>query len=350
MGIFARKRTTIGLDIGRGMIKLVELDHGGDRPILRRAIAGPVPAEALLDGEIVREDRVADAIRALVSGADLQATAVTTALGGHSVFVKTIATRAATATGALRDVRRTAAEHIPFDLDGVHLDLQALREDGGDESTDVLLVAAKKGDVQARIALLGQCGLTVSLLDSEALALCNALVHSYPEVREGSVALVNVGQEITNIVVLIDGRPLLIRDLPLGLRRFRELLERVHGLPAKWAEEVILNQRELHGLDRALETGADVVAIEVERARAVAGTRRPGGGVGRVYLSGGGACMPDVAGVLGRRLRMETHIVNPCSRVEVAAGADRNGDLTRAAPLFFQAMGLALRTRAGRIP
>ncbi len=344
MGIFGKKRTTVGLDIGRGMIKLVELDHGGDRPALRRAIAGPVPAESVIDGEIVRKGQVADAIRALFSEAGLQAATVATALGGHSVFVKTVETTASSASEATREVRRTAAEHIPFSLDGVHLDVQALRPSAGDGPAEVLLVAAKKENVAARVALIEECGAGVSLLDSEALALCNALEHNYPGVRDGSVALVNVGYEITSIIVLVDGRPLLIRDLPLGLRGFRELLERVYGLPPRWADEVILNRRELQGLDRALETGADVVAVEIERARAVVGTRRPGGGVGRVYLSGGGGCMPGVAGFLGRRLKMETHIVNPCARIDVPSGGGGRNDLAQAAPLFFQAVGLALRT------
>ncbi len=346
MGIFGKKRTTIGLDVGRGMIKLVELDHGGDRPALRRAIAGPVPPESVVDGEIVHRDQVAAAIRDLASEAGLQSASVATALGGHSVFVKTVETTASSAEEATREVRRTAAEHIPFSLEGVHLDLQALRPVSRDGPAEVLLVAAKRESVAARVALLQECGLGVSLLDSEALALCNALAHNYPGARGGSVALVNVGHEITSIIVLLDGRPLLIRDLPLGLRRFRELLERVYGLSPRWADEVILNRRELQGLDRALETGADVVAVEIERARAVVGTRRPGGGVGRVYLSGGGGCMPGVAGFLGRRLKMETHVVNPCARIDVPSGGGGRNDLAQTSPLFFQAMGLALRIPA----
>ena len=43
MGRFRRKRTSLGLDIGSGFVKIAEVDHGGDRPELSRAAMRPIP-------------------------------------------------------------------------------------------------------------------------------------------------------------------------------------------------------------------------------------------------------------------------------------------------------------------
>ena len=344
MGIFGRKKTTVGLDIGSGLIKLAEIDHGGDRPELRRVMARPVPGGAVVDGEITNRELLSDAVRALLEAASLRSSEVITALGGHDVFVKKVEVAAVPKVPARDLIAQEAQRRVPFDLESVHLDFQTLGPNGLNGRIEALLVAAKKECVQARISLLDDAGLTAARLDVEALALCNALCHNYPGVSEGVVALVNLGHEVTNIVILEDGTPALIRDLPLGLRRFGELLQRVHGLPVELVEEVIQGRRELQGLDRAVETGADVVAVGIERACAFLGSQRPGGGLGRAFLSGGGACMAGVAEVLGRRMKVETRVANPCERVAVAPGLQGRSALAGAAPLFLQAIGLALRT------
>ena len=344
MGLFGRKKTSVGLDIGSGYIKLAEVDHSGDRPEITRVAAHPIPEGSVADGEIVRPDRVAHAVRSLLDATGAGARDVVVALGGHDVFVKRLEMigTGRSDTGDL--IRREAERHIPFDIRSVQLDFQILRHRAASESVEVLLVAAKKDCIEARLALLEAAGAGVSLLDVEAFALCNGLCHNYPGVSSGVVALVDIGQEATNIIILEDGIPLLIRDLPLGLKRFGELLQRVYGLPTEWAEEVILGRRELEGLDRAMDTGADVVAVGIERASAFLGARPPGGGIGRVFVSGGGACLEGVARVLARRLKVETRVANPCERVSAAAGIHGRKALAESSPLFFQSIGLALRS------
>ncbi len=333
----------MGLDVGSGYIKLAEVDHGGDRPEVLKVAVSPIPEGSVAEGEIVRPDRVAETIRRLLDDAGIGTCNVVTALGGHDIFVKTLEMSRVQGSNARELIRQEAERHIPFDVAGVQLDYQILPSRDSTEPTRVLLVAAKKESVEARMALLEAAGVGVALLDAEAFALSNGLCHNYPSVSEGVVTLVNIGLEATNIIILQDGIPALIRDLPLGLRRFGELLRRVYGLPADLAEETLLGRHQLEGLDRALDTGADIVAAGIERARAFLGTRRAGEGIGRVFVSGGGACVRGAARVLAHRLKVETRVANPLERVPAAAGMDGRHVLTEAPPLFFQSIGLALR-------
>lgn len=344
MGIFGRKKATVGLDIGSGFVKLAEIDHGGDRPELRQIMARPIPGGAVVNGEITSRELLSDAVRTLLDATALRSREVITALGGHDVFVKQVEVAPIPNVDTRDLITREAQRRVPFDLHSVHLDFQTLRSHASDGRMEVLLVATRTECVQTRVSLLKDAGATAVLLDVEALALCNALCHNYPGASKGVVALVNLGHEVTNIVILEDGTPALIRDLPLGMRRFGELLQRVHGLPVELVEEVIQGRRELQGLDRAIETGADVVAVGIERACTFFGSQRPGGGLGRVFLSGGGACVAGVAEVLGHRMKVETRVANPCERVSVAPGLRGRRVLAGSAPLFLQAIGLALRS------
>jgi type IV pilus assembly protein PilM len=114
-------------------------------------------------------------------------------------------------------------------------------------------------------------------------------------------------------------------------------------LTAEQAEDVVQGRETINDLERFVEQSADEVAVGVERAAAFLMTRQSGAGLGRIYLSGGGARIPGMAESLSRRMNVETHLVNPFQRVPVAAGAVGDLNLDEAAPMLLLSLGLALR-------
>lgn len=334
----------MGLDMGSAFAKLVEVDHGGDAPKLTRVAVLPVPRGALADGEITRPRRMSELVRELGETLPAVTAEVVTALGGHDVFMKTLSMTFP--SGAPRDetVRREAERHVPFDLTEIQLDYHVLRADPGDASAEVLLVAAKRERIEARIALLRGAGFGVSLIDVEALALHNMLVHNHPEAADGMATLVNVGHDVTSVNILDDGIPVLAKDLPFGSGWLLEKLRRERGLTRGQAEQVLRSRRYGTGFANVLDAAAEQVVTGVERASAVVSTRAPGRGMGRVYMSGGGACIPGLADHVAQRVKVETRLANPCERVLVGEGMATHWALDQAAPMLGLAIGLALRT------
>ncbi len=72
-------------------------------------------------------------------------------------------------------------------------------------------------------------------------------------------------------------------------------------------------------------------------------TRQAGSNLGRIHLSGGGARVPGMAEALGRRMGVETRVVNPFERTPVHPDAGVDLDLEEAAPMLLLPLGLALR-------
>jgi type IV pilus assembly protein PilM len=54
-------QSTVALDIGSGLLKLVEVDHKKSEPVLSRVAVAPVLADAIVEGEVMDPDIVADA-------------------------------------------------------------------------------------------------------------------------------------------------------------------------------------------------------------------------------------------------------------------------------------------------
>lgn len=344
MGLFGARRATVGLDIGSGFVKLAEVGHGGDRPEVRKVAARPTPSGAIVEGQVVKPRLVADAIRQLVGEAGVGMRDVVAALGAHDVFIKKLQLARATGRDARDAIRREAERHVPFDLGGVQLDFQMLGNRGEDPHMDVLLVAAKRQRVEERISLLQDAGIGAVLLDVEALALCNAFTHNYPASSQGLVAVVDCGHDATSINVLQDGVPVMASDHHFGVGRLVDSLVQDHGLSVEQATDVVQGRREQSGLTQVLEEAVGLLAEGLERVSALLRTRHPGIGMGRIFLSGGGACMPALAPSLGRRVKVETRVANPFESVAVRTDAAGQALLARATPLFFLTLGLALRT------
>ena len=324
-------------------MKLVQVDHSGDQPEVVRVAMRPLADDAIVEGEVMDPDLVAETLRALAQDMGLKRPDLVTAIGGHDVIIKKIEMDRMKEADAREVIRWEAEQHVPFDIKSVELDFQSLDPTDEGLHMSVLLVAAKRELVDNKVGLLQTAGLAPSVIDVDAFALHNAFEHNYPDELEGIVALVNVGHEITNVNILENGVPILTRDIPFGSRRLREDLQRERGLAADKAEAIIRGREALEGLENFVESSADEVAVGIERASAFLMTRQAGSNLGRIHLSGGGARIPGMAASLGRRMGVETSVVNPFERTPVHPDAALDLDLEEAAPMLLLPLGLALR-------
>jgi type IV pilus assembly protein PilM len=343
MALFGRKRESVGLDIGSGFVKVVVVDHSGDQPEVSRVALRPLVADAIVEGEVMDPGLVADTIQGLFSEVGLKGADVVTAVGGHDVIIKKIEMDRMKEADAREVIRWEAEQHVPFDIKSVELDFQILNPLDEGLKMEVLLVAAKRELIDNKVSLLLDAGVQPGIIDVDAFALHNAFEHNYPEAMEGIIALVNVGHETTNVNILEDGAPILTRDIPFGTRRVREDLQRERGLTAEQAEEVVQGRESIPDLPQIVESAADEVGVGIERASAFLMTRQDGGGVGKIYLSGGGARLPEMTDALGRRMGLDTELVNPFEQVPVSSDAAANLSLEEAAPMLLLPLGLALR-------
>ena len=347
MGFFGRAKTTVALDIGSGLIKLVQISHGSGEPVLTKVAYTSVVDDAIVEGEIMDPGIVADGIRGLMSSAGVKTKQVVIAVGGRDVIIKKISMDRMKEGEAREVIRWEAEQHVPFDMENVELDFQILDPDGEGLQMMVLLVAAKRELVENKMSLLSEVGLTPSVIDVDAFALHNAFEVNYPEAMSGVVGLVNIGHEMTNINILEEGVPVLTRDLPVGTRRFREDMQRERGLSAEDADRLLQGFERSEVLDPFLQTRGEELAVGIERAAAFLQTAsRSAAGLTRLFTTGGGGRIPGLNRVLADRLRLPVELANPLEKLRVADGVFDAMNVDEVAPLLMLPIGLALRTAA----
>jgi len=345
--MFGRKRTTVGLDIGSGLIKLVVIQHGGGEPVLTKVAFTSVVDDAIVEGEVMDPGIVAEAIKGLMSSAGIKPKQVVTAVGGRDVIIKKITMDRMKAAEAREVIRWEAEQHVPFDMENVELDFQILDPDGDGLQMTVLLVAAKRELIETKLSLLADVGLEPSIIDVDAFALHNAFELNYPDAMRGVVGLVNIGHELTNVNILDDGVPVLTRDIQVGTRRFREDMQRERGISAEEADRMLQGSETTAELEPFLETRGEELAVGIERAAAfLQSASRSSTGLSRLYTTGGGARIPGLNRVLADRLRLPVQLANPIERLRVADGVLDMMVIDEVAPLLMLPIGLALRSAA----
>jgi type IV pilus assembly protein PilM len=240
-----------------------------------------------------------------------------------------------------------AEQHVPFDMQSVEMDFQILDPDDRGEEMNVLLVAAKRDLIEAKLRLLADAGVTPAVVDVDAFALHNAFELNYPDAMQGVAVLINIGHETTNINILDDGVPILTRDIPVGTRRFREDLQRERGLGVDEAAALIQGYDRSPHLDAETVSRAEEIATGIERATAfLASSSRSMGKISGFYTCGGGSRIPGIADVLGERLRTRVIQANPLASLNASDNAFDSLVVDEVAPLMMLSVGLALRQPA----
>ena len=343
-----RSKSTIGLDIGSGFVKAAVISHSGPEPELTRIAYLPLVADAIVEGEIMDPSLVAETVRAVIVSLGVPVKQVVTAVGGRDVIVKKIQMDRMSQEDAREVIHWEAEQYVPFDMANVQLDFQILDPEADGLRMDVLLVAAKRELIDQRMLLLEEAGLGASVVDVDAFAIHNAFEYNYPDASRGVIALVNVGHEISTVLVQQDGAPIVTREVQFGARHIREDLRRMHGLSLEDAEAVVQGRSpRAQDFAQILTDRSDELAMGVERAVAfIAGDTALGRGLAAIYLSGGGARIPLLAQTISNRAHARIEIANPLQRLRISSDASAQLPAEEVAPMLMLPIGLALRQAA----
>ena len=344
MALFGRKKTTVGLDIGSGLVKVAVVDHSKKQPELVKVAVVPLLADAIVEGEVMDPGIVAEAIQSALAAAEVKGKQVVTAVGGRDVIIKRIQIERVKEQQARELMRWEAEQHVPFDMESVELDFQILDPDDDGVEMSVLLVAAKRELIESKLRVLTDAGLEPGMVDVDAFALHNAFEINYPDAMRGVVALVNIGHDVTNINILDDGVPILTRDITVGTRRFREDLQRECGISADEAQQLLQGYDRSAHLDAVLESRGEEIAVGIERAAAfLASSSRAATSVRAIYTCGGGARIPGLSDALADRLRVSVQQANPLTNLNIRDGALDSLVTDEVASLLMLPIGLAMR-------
>jgi type IV pilus assembly protein PilM len=357
---------TVGLDIDRGSIKAVQISGAGGGYTLQHVGYHRLPPGTILDGEVADHDLLAAEIREFWDSHSFNGKAVTLGVSNQKVVVRLLDFPHMAQADLQGAISFEAQDHIPMPLDEAVLDYVVLgpREERSDLDR-VLVVAAQREMISRYTSAVRSGGLRPAGVDVKALSLTRSTLPDPFFGDEGAVLLLDVGAEITNLVVADRGNPVLTRFVPIGLVDFVAAVVELADLPEDEAERLALDPRVRLGSEqegtqeteaedgnfdpalvydvrRGLEGAAQTLADEVQRSIEHHRSQEAAREVSRVLLSGEAALVSNLDGYLGELLDVPTSRGNPVEKLSANRSNISDDQLRAMEPVLAVAFGLAM--------
>ena len=344
--IFNRK-SSIGLDIGSGCLKVVQLKDTKGGYELELFDILPLPPELIVDGSIIDSLRLADSLKELIRKAKIKTKDVTVGLAGHSsVIVKRVSLPEMSEEELSESIKFEAEQYIPFDIEDVNLDFQILGPKEEPGQMDVILVAVKKDIINDFLSVVKEAGLNPVIVDVNSFALENIYEVNYEIEPDKNVAIVNIGASTINMNILKGGLSVFTRDSAVGSNIHTEALQREFNITYETAErlkkgEPVENVSSEDALS-AIELASEEIIGEVNRSIEYFNED-----INEVVLSGGCALIKDFPKLLAEKTGIEVKVMNPFKNIKIPKRFDITY-IEEIVPLAAVAAGLALRQRDDR--
>ena len=354
----------IGLDIDRGALKAVQLAASGGNYTLRHVGYHRLPPGTITEGEVADHDLLAAEIREFWSSHSFKGKSVVLGVANQRVVVRLLNFPHMEEEDLRSAISFEAQDHIPMALDEAVLDYVMLGPQAeGSDLDRILVVAAHKEMIGRYSSAVRAGGLRPWGIDVKALSLTRSTL---PDAffDEGATLLLDIGTELSNLVIVQGGSPTLTRFIPMGLDDLVRAVSEAADLSGEEGEKLALDPRTRLGYEpgeaedqgeeedldpalaydvrRGLEEAVQTLAEDVQRSIEYHHSQPESREVSQVLVSGEGVLVAGFDAYLGELLGISAHRGNPVGKLAANRSNVSDEQLGEMEPVLAVAFGLAM--------
>ena len=340
-----------GLDIGSSAVKLVRLNKSDDGyALIAAASESIVPCPN--DGKQHRQNCV-DAIKTCLQKGEFKNGNVVCGISGPEVVVRGF-TFPPLPDGAVEQAVRMEAQQVcPLDMKHSVLDFQLIemaQADGAAKATarQGVMTVGTENAIREQTELLTLAGATPVMVDVNALALLNCLNELDLTNTQETVAIIDIGETLTNVIIYgVDGLPF-VRDINIAGARIIGEISRQTELPENQVRQTLRQGQSSGQLDGslllALNNAIGPLVNAINETLRFYSFQEKTSGVNRILLCGGFALIDAFVEFFTDAVSTSVALLNPFSTIQYDPGTSGNNTLEKDGPTFAVATGLAMRT------
>ncbi len=374
---FGKPKSYLGIDIGSGGVKLVELRLEKKRPVLftygltstkqdihRIQAHKDQNVASLLQREEKTENAAAaeqfteaqiasysDTVKSLCKAARVTSKNAVVSLPVSSVFHAVVTLPIVKKEELDHIVKAEVKKLLPMPLEEMALDFQVLNGPSESKSQRVLVNAVSNKLIEFYSKVFSRAGLTLDALEPESTALTRCLMG-----KDQAVAMIiDIGSERTNFFIIDQGVPITHQTIESGGDKIDKILQNILGIEADLVERVkydlfdylptgnnavLSEQKWLDTLMPVIDPILKEIDVSLEMYLRQSGNegKRPE----KIILTGGMSLMPFLAKYIENNFRIKCYVGDAWARVVYQDGLKPL--LRQIAPRMSVAIGLALRS------
>lgn len=340
----------VGLDIGTSAVRAAQVAMGRGGPSLISFGQVPLPAGAVVDGEIRDPGTVSEAVSQLWKRAKIRSKRAVVGVANQRVVVRQMDLPFLEEKEFRVSLRYQVADHIPMPVEDAQLDFQIIDDyttEDQEHMMRVLLVAAATDMVDSFVSAVADAGLEPVGVDLTPFAVARAVS---PAARQesgvaGAEAVIDVGAGVSNIIVHLGGEPRFVRILLVGGDDITSAIADELGLEPEEAEAVKLDLGRGVGPPEAHRVLAGRVGSLVNEIRGSIdyySSQEDAGLVSSVLVTGGGSLTAGFLPTLEEVLGTSVQRASPLSQLSVSKSGLTEEQVAQVEPVVSAAVGLAL--------
>lgn len=336
------------LDIGTSAIRIVQVARQGknDAWVLQRY--GYAPIDVKISNSDAEEDqrKLGEVILTALGQSGIKTRNVVVGIPSNKTFATVVDLPKMTAQELKTNIKYEAEQYIPMGIDEVKIDYALLGDSPSDkQKTEVLITSVANAYSEPRLDMLEMLGLNVVATEPDSIAMLRAVL---PTDTKGSLLVFEMGDTASDVVVVKDGAPRLVRSIPVGFQTIVKAAMQNLNIERNQAEQFILKfglaPDRLEGqVIKAVEGTLDQFSSEIHKSISFYQNRYTDIPVSNVLVSGYSAIIPLFPDYIKNKLSITTTLANPWQKVQLQQ-ADRD-KLAPIAAQFGVALGLAQRER-----
>ncbi|HLF17452.1 MAG TPA: type IV pilus assembly protein PilM [Candidatus Omnitrophota bacterium] len=325
--------TSIGLEITQNECKMVEVKKSSNGfQVVRWAI------------ESLDENKPVNTIKAILPS-DLTQASVHTAVNGKGTLIRYIEMPRMTVDELRNSFALESDKYFPFAQDQIYTDCYILDPTGKTKQMDVMAAASTKDLIDNRLKLMNEAGVQTDFIGINSVALANvinALGYELQDAKpEMTYVLVDIGESVSNVTIMINKFPRFSRDIFIGGRDFIKRISNAFGKSSKEARALcaepsekakeIISACESIFLNMTQELRLSFDYFSTERNKEV----------DKIYLTGDYALLPGIKQALEEHLELKVELWNPFNQLTYVPDISKE-DIQKNAHRLTVALGLSL--------
>lgn len=331
-----------GIEIGSGAIKGLKLENTGDG--VRVADFFIIEHKKVLSTpQLDQDDAMRVALGAMAAQVDLSGAQVVVSVAGNAALARFAKLPPVEPRGVPGIVKFEAKQQIPFPLEEVEWDYQTFISPDSPE-IEVGIFAMRRAQIEERLALYADVGLSPDVLTPSPVAVYNAMAYDmeFSEQTPGTI-LLDIGTTSTDLIIAEKGR-VWVRTFLLGGHHFTEALVEAFSLSYPKAEKLkreAETDRNARLVFQKMKPVFGDLAQEVQKSIEYYKSMHRDAKLTRLVGMGSTFKLPGMRRFLKQQLQLNVYRLESFKRVAIEG--PRTGEFQEAAVNLAPAYGLALQ-------
>ncbi len=340
---FAKEKNYLGVDLGRGSIKVVELKNKEGKPNLSTYGYVEKGIDFAKDDSKIKIEQAANLLKEVCQKSHTTTNQVIASLPGFSVFSSVINLPSMPEKDLVSAIHWEARKFIPLPIEEVTLDwkkLESSKDDEENKNFKILLTAASRNLVKKYLEIFKIAGLELLSLETESFALSRSLVGDDPSV----VMICDIGAKVSDVIIVEKSIPVLNRSFNIGGETITKAISSSLNIDLKRAEQfkidIGLSEQGNEMIPKIIEEVMLSIINEITYTIDLYQSQNVDK-IEKIILTGGSAFLPNLVSYFSKATSLSVLIGDPWSKivypVELKPVLDELG------PKLSIAIGLAMR-------